>query len=70
MPQHSPTDNDILTIFIGHRYYRTYRYYHPAVVPPLSTLPACEYTCMLLQLSLMELPYEGVTTFIAWQMML
>ena len=31
MPQYSPTGDDILMIFIGHRYYRTYRYYRPAL---------------------------------------
>jgi len=36
MLQYSPTGDDILMIFIGHRYYRMYRYYCPALVDNIS----------------------------------
>jgi len=34
MPQYSQTGNDILTIFVGHQYYRRYRYYRPELAMP------------------------------------
>ena len=38
MPQYSQTGDDIVTIVIGHRYYCTYRYYRPALLPVINQL--------------------------------
>jgi len=40
MPQYSQTGDNIiiLTIFIGHRYYCTYRYYRSALLPAINQL--------------------------------
>ena len=36
-PRYSPTGDDILAIFIGHLYYRTYQYYCPALCTTLDS---------------------------------